>query len=162
MLDTASLKASIVLQAMVTGLLKSKDNPDFILRMTTYGFVKNNLCYGCCATVALAEMFGEGKLASEMMIGFADVLSSNITEAHLSDVLQLDPSSVQGSLPIDLKYLERGVDSARLGYVSSLIGFFRGEVNESFDYRWELNSDNWEEQIPDVERTIAEMAAAGY
>ena len=166
MLDTANLKASIVLKAMVKGLLKSKNDPDFTVAMGTFGHVRDygSLCCGCCAAVALTEMFGDGKSASEMMLGYAKTRSDqpNSGYAPLSNVLQLEPSSGQDSLPINLKKFERAIDYARKGAVSSLIEFLTGELNESFDYRWHLDNQNWEECIPIVEATIAEMAAAGY
>ena len=165
MLGIASLKPSIVLQAMVTGLLKSKDDPNFVVKMETFGSIENKLCYGCCATLALAEMFGEGRSASELMLGHFSTQSnrSDFAYAHLPDVLQFKPSSTQDSLPIgDLKKLERAVDFARLGEVLALIKFLTGDFDESFDGRWKLNDEDWEEQIPIIKATIAEMAAAGY
>ena len=164
MLDTKNLKTSTVLQAMVTGLLKSKDDPNFVVKMSTFGHVKEQLCYGCCATLALAEMFGEGLSASELMLGHFRTQSdqSDSIEAYLSDVLQLEPSSGQDPLSIDLEDLESLVDSVRLGDVSFLIKFLTGIDNESFDDRWLLEDEDWEEQLPVVESTIAEMIAAGY
>ena len=164
MLNETQLKASVVLQAMVTGLLKSKDDPNFTVTMATYGTVKNKLCYGCCATLALAEMFGEGQLASELMLSN---VSPQFNPSHpvyfyLSSVLQFDASNGQDSFPIDLRDLERAVNNTRKGHVSELIEFLTGEVNESFDRRWNLNDHDWEEQLPEIERTIAEMIAAGY
>ena len=164
MLDIASLKASIVLQAMVAGLLKSKDDPNFTFEIGTYGYVKEQLCYGCGATLALAELFGNGQLASELMLAYAKTPTdrSGFAYAYLSDVIRSEPSSVQDSLPIDLRNLEVVVEDARAGVVSWLIGFFTGRYEMSFDGRWCLDDRSWEEQIPVVEATIAEMAAAGY
>jgi hypothetical protein len=158
------LKASDVLQAMVTGLLKSEDNPNFIVKMTAYGYVEGELCYGCCATLALAEMFGEGKSVSELMFDYAKAHAyrQNFVYAHLSDVIQSEPSSGQDSLPIDFKKIESLVDSVRLGDVSPLIKFLTGKDDESFDDRWYLNDRNWKECIPTIKATIVEMIAAGY
>ena len=170
-LNGTQLKASTVLQAMVTGLLKSKDNSNFVLKMRTFGYVENKLCYGCCATLALAEMFGKGRSASEMMLGYAENQPDwpKYVYAYLSDVIKLEPLDVQDPSPIDilehlnqLKYLERAVDLARQGEVSRLIGLLIGELNESFNDRWDLEDEDWEEQLPVVESTIAEMIAAGY
>jgi hypothetical protein len=170
MLDIENLKPSIVLQAMITGLKKSKDDPNFIVEMSAFGYVKNKLCYGCCATVALAEMFGQGKSASELMLSYdlkvrSEKLYSYLSDhvyANLSSVIELEPSRVQGSLPINLQRLEISVEYARIGHVSSLIEILTGELNESFDDRWNLGNGNWEEKLPIVEATIAEMIAAGY
>ena len=164
MLDFENLKASDVLQAMVTGLQKSKNDPDFVVKMETFGKVKNNLCYGCCATLTLAEMFGKGQSASELMLGFikTSVDDSGFAYAFLSDVIPLEPLIAQDSLPITLENLEEAVDKARMGSVSWLIRLLTGKKNASFDRRWYLRSDNWEEKLPDVEVTIAEMIAAGY
>ena len=154
MLDIASLKASDVLQAMVTGLLKSDSDPLFRVNMGTYGEVKHEICYGCCSTLVLAEMFGKGKLASEIMLGYSN--DSGFTDTPLSQVFELE------SFSTNLKKLERVVNNARSGYVSRLIEFLTGEFNESFDGRWELRTDDWKEQLPVVEATIVEMIAAGY
>ena len=164
MLNGTELKASIVLQAMVTGLLKAKNDSNFVVKMRTYGYVKDQLCYGCAATLTLVEMFGEGRSASELMLGYVNtpVAQPHLVEAHLSDVLQLEPLEVQDSSPINLKKLERAIDSARTGKVSLLIGILTGRYDESFDDRWNLEDDNWEKCIPIVEVTIAEMIAAGY
>ena len=170
MLDFASLKASDVLQAMVTGLLKSDSDPLFRVDMGTFGEVKHEICYGCCSTLVLAEMFGKGKLASEIMLGYSN--DSGFTDTPLSKVLQADDSGFTDtplsqvfeleSFSTNLKKLERVVNNARLGYVSRLIEFLTGEFNESFDGRWELRTDDWKEQLPIVEATIAEMIKAGY
>ena len=164
-LNETQLKPSIVLQAMVTGLLNSKNDPKFTVDMDYFGYVKEQLCYGCAATVTLVEMFGNGKSASELMLGHANaqVEQSNSIDAHLSDVLKLEPSIGQDSLPDNLKDFENAVDSARRGRVSWLIEFLTGEPDKlSFNSRWELGDHNWEDQLPIVEATIAEMIAAGY
>ena len=158
MLNGTELKTSTVLQAMVTGLLKSKDDRNFTVDMSTFGTVENQLCYGCCATVALAEMFGRGRSISEIMLKYreefypeADRPTSASAYAYLSSYLQLQ-----------LKSLEDAINSARLGDVSELIAFLTSEVNKSFDDRWILCTENWEEQLSNVKATIAEMIAAGY
>ena len=165
MLNGTELKASTVLQAMVEGLLKSKDDPKFTVEMGTFGHVKNQLCYGCAATLTLTEMFGDGRPASEIMLSYAKTPINPLeyVEARLSDVLPLNPSSTQDSLPTyELCDLERAIDDVRTGEVSSLIYFLTGRYDEPFDGRWKLGDENWEEQIPEIERTIAEMIAAGY
>ena len=154
MLDIASLKASDVLQAMVTGLLKSDSDPLFRVNMGTYGEVKHEICYGCCSTLVLAEMFGEGKLASEIMLGYSN--DSGFTDTPLSQVFELE------SFSTNFKKLERVVNSARRGYVSWLIYFLTGKQDNSFNGRWFLKTDDWKEQLPIVERTIVEMIAAGF
>ena len=164
MLNGTELKASIVLQAMVAGLLKSKNDTGFVVDMSSFGCVKNQLCYGCAATLTLTEMFGNGKSASEIMLSNvkAQADSLEVVPVYLSAFIQSEPSSTQDSLPIDLTQLEQAVDYARIGAVSSLIELLTGEFNNSFNHRWYLDSDNWEEKLPVVKATIAEMIAAGY
>ena len=168
MLEMSSLKPSIVLSAMVTGLLKSKNDPLFEVDMGTFGKVGKEICYGCCATLTLAEMFGKGKSASELMLGYAKTHfnhpnSAHLPDTHLSNVIALEPSSTQNSFSIDELYeLEQAVNSVRLGFVSPLIKFLAGEFNTSFDRRWFLTNQNWENCIPEIEATIAEMIKAGY
>ena len=158
------LKPSIVLSAMVAGLLKSEDDPLFRVDMGTFGEVLREICYGCAATLTLAEMFGKGKSASEMMLGHvkAHPNRSEGFEAVLSDVIKSDASIPQDSLPVDLSELEFAVNNARIGYVSVLIEILTGKKDSSFDDQWHLGSENWKGQLPVVEATIAEMIKAGY
>ena len=134
--------------------------------MTTYGYVRNKLCYGCAATVTLAEMFGKGQSASEMMLSSSHVKARvdrlEFVPAYLSQIIELESSNVQNSLPISLRKFEKSVEYARTGEVSVLIEVLTGEVNKSFDGRWYLDDEDWEEKVHVVEATIAEMAAAGY
>ena len=165
MLEISNLKPSIVLSAMVAGLLKSKDDPLFKINMGTFGEVKNDLCYGCCATVALTEIFGKGRSISEVMLVHAKAHAywPGCSYTPLSEILPLEPSNVQSSLSIDkLRNLEVAVDNARKGLVSLLIHFLTGDLETSFDRRWHLDDEDWEGQLPEVERTIAEMIVAGY
>lgn len=179
MLNPEMLSPSTVLAAMVRGLKKSKSDPNFVVKMDTYGSVekKIEMCYGCCATLALVEVFGEGQLPSKIMLAYVEnayvdaegekmyspnIYQTNIVKVLLSDDLKLEISNNQEIWSIKkLKHFEDEIDAARLGCVSSLIQFFGGEVNKSFDYLWELNSNNWEEQLHIVEKTIVEMIAVG-
>jgi hypothetical protein len=168
-LNETQLKPSIVLSAMVTGLLKSKVDANFRVKMETFGTVENSLCYGCAATLTLAEIFGEGSLASEMMINYAKTQACqrgydevSFSDVNLPDVIRSETLNAQDSWSVDIEHLECALDSARRGNATQLIAFCTGEENTSFDHRWLLETDNWEEQIPKIEATIAEMIAAGY
>ena len=175
MLDIASLKPSHVLQAMVNGLLKTKSDPLFEVDMGTFGTVKKEICYGCGASVALAEMFGKGQSASELMrnlvalgetppIDPLGLSSGPYFSTPLSDCIDLNPSDRE-KLETGETYLyklERAVNSARLGAVSRLIEMLLNKTEESFDDRWFLGTDSWERQLPEVEKTIAEMRKVDY
>lgn len=163
MLSPEILKASTVLKAMVESLLKSKNDPRFTVEMKSFGHIRNEVCYGCAATVTLMELFGGGKSASELMIDHAktQTYESGIAYVHFSDVVRLDPPVFQNSRTIVLEDLEDAVDYARKGGVSWLIEYLTGEQNQSFDSRWILEDQNWEEQIPEIKKTITEMIAAG-
>ena len=163
MLEMSSLKPSTVLSAMVVGLLKSKDDRLFEVDMGTFGKVEEEICYGCCATLTLAEMFGKGKLVSELMLDYVRTHPHRSHSAQLSTVIALEPSRTKDSFSIDQLYdLEQAVNSVRLGFVAPLIKLLTGEVNSSFNGRWSLNNENWEKRLPIVADTIAEMATAGY
>jgi hypothetical protein len=178
MLDVANLKPSDVLQAMVNGLLKTKSDPLFEVDMGTFGMVKQEICYGCGASVALAEMFGTGQSASELMrnlvalgetppIDPLGLSSGPYFSTPLSDCIDLKPSYREKleSIGTDLYKLERVVNNVRLGDVTLLICLLLNKTDESFDDfddRWSLGTDNWEKQLPEVEKTIAEMREAGY
>lgn len=61
--DWARLRFSQVVRAMVNGLKRYGDDPDFEIRMATYGAVQRTLegreiCMGCAATCAIQELAG--------------------------------------------------------------------------------------------------------
>jgi hypothetical protein len=58
MSNSEMLRPSTVLSAMVAGLLNSKKDSRFVIEMSSFGHVKNEICYGCAASAALVEMFG--------------------------------------------------------------------------------------------------------
>lgn len=180
MLDPKNLKPSTVLEAMINGLLKSKADPLFVIDMSSYGHVEeNDFCYGCCASVALVDMFGGGKSPSELMLAYSHAKSARYT--NISNVIELN-SIYQSTLleygeidtkisnaielnsnstPINLEELEIAIDGARRGEVSILIRFLTGVVNRSFDRWWNLENHNWEEQLPKVKLAIARMIDTG-
>ena len=155
MLDPKNLKPSTVLEAMINGLLKSKTDPLFVIDMSSYGHVEKNFCYGCCASVALVDMFGGGKSPSELMLPYSHAKSARYT--NISNVIELNSTP----MPINLEELEIAIDSARRGEVSILIRFLTGVVNRSFDRWWNLENHNWEEQLPKVKLAIARMIDTG-
>jgi hypothetical protein len=152
MLDPKNLKPSTVLEAMINGLLKSKTDPLFTIDMDSYGHIEDGICYGCVASVALADMFGAGQSASELMFAYSLRRAARYT--NLSNIIEF-------STPMDLEELEMAVDSARKGEVSKLIQFLTGEVNRSFDRFWHLENHNWEQQLPKIRLMITRMVAVG-
>jgi hypothetical protein len=68
--NTETLKASTVLAAMVAGLKRSKNDPYFRLDNSIGDVVGLGMSYGHISTLTLTEMFGQGRLASELMFQF--------------------------------------------------------------------------------------------
>jgi hypothetical protein len=176
MLNPEMLKPSTVLAAMVSGAIKSRNDPHFtaamkeVSRGQTIPFdeIYNKCIYNkCIVTVTLVEIFGQGKSPSELMLDYSKTPSnqSNFMEAYLRNVIELDPLSIKDSLSINkLEILEQGIDLAQVGEVSELIDLLTGELTqetESFDGRWSLEDENWEEQISVVQSTIVDMIAIG-
>jgi len=49
-------KISVAIQAMIDGLEKQSQRPDFRVDMLSYSYTSNRLCFGCAATCAVMEL----------------------------------------------------------------------------------------------------------
>ena len=132
-------KPSIALQAMVDGLKEQSKRKDFKIRMTTFGESNNKFCYGCAATCTLQKIAGK------------DLTADNIG-------LTNDRATFLKFDPIELKSFELAIDEAREGCLYELFNFCGTAVlNKISYYGFRLKTDDWEEQLPIVEKLIKEL-----
>jgi len=135
---------SDALQAMVDGLREQSKREDFIIDMGWFVGKEDGICCGCAATCALQRLAG------------VNFTIENSINANRFDLLQL-----KGAISF-----ESVIDDARQGYMSELFGFYGFDRDSNPDLpqnpNFDLETDNWEEQLPDVEAYIAELRAAGY
>jgi hypothetical protein len=134
---------SAALQAMVNGLRKQSKRSDFKIDMGTFGDAYGGVCYGCAATCALQEISG-------IDFTLENMLWHNLPYAT--------PFSGQ-----EISDFEDVIDAARSGYLLPLFTFFHLHPihNRGYPRRFNLDTDNWEEQLPEVEKLIAELKEKG-
>jgi len=151
---------SAALQAMVDGLRLYGNRLDFKIDMGTFGSNENGVCFGCAASCCVQKVLGKNLLSG------GDGIEIPVVRARFF-----------GTAVEDLGDFEWAVDGARSGSLSCLLGYFginemthqsivelNGQwgVNDTiWDSRYELNSDDWEQQLGAVEEVIAEMKAIG-
>lgn len=151
-------KPSQALEAMVDGLLASKDNPNFRAEMDTYGDAYEQadgpLCFGCAATCTLQQLAG------------ARFTPDSIRRTQ-------SRAEVVGVPAFRLGSFEHVMNSARRGKMHALLRFFdyydpRVAPSDYYDPsvtpsdgKFCLKTDDWEAQLPAVRAVIKEMKEAG-
>ena len=128
------------LQFMVDGLKRQSERKDFKVAMDTFGHYSEGTCYGCAATCTIQEIAKKD----------LNELSLDETESRAQD------------LKFDLKQLDRFesfIDDARIGNLENLFAFMKKNTlhKPSYDGRFYLNTNDWESQLPKVEKLIAEL-----
>ena len=162
--DFAALKPSDYLEAMVVGLRRNAEDSRTRVNMTTFGWIEDDLCFGCAATMGLSELFG---------VLYADVAGSLSPESKNRSWVKLvqstDGAALGVALPSEMDELETVFDWARRGSLSPLRGLAGWCFKKSrtrYDLSqwcglWSLTTENWKQELPKVEKAIAEMRAAG-
>lgn len=141
-------KPSQALEAMVDGLLASKDNPNFRAEMDTYGDVHEQadgpLCFGCAATCTLQQLAG-----------------ARFTPDSIRRIRSR--AEVVGVLAFRLGSFEHAMNRARQGKMYALLKFFDhyDPSVTTWDDEFCLETDGWEVQLPAVRAVIKEMKEAG-
>jgi len=137
-------KPSAAAQAMVDGLRRHSQRPDFRISMTTFGFSCGEVCFGCAATCATQE-------AAQVNY---DTISINYTGAR---------AVVCGVSESDLWKFEGAINSFRTGFTFSLLAYFglSHMYREGFNERFKLQSSDWKNQLEAVEILIAEWRELG-
>lgn len=132
-------KPSEALQAMIDGLLEQSKRKDFTIWMGSFGYVKEDMCYGCAATCAVQKIFNKN------------------FEVHSIT----SRSFLFGISFCDLKFFEIAIDAARNGRLSSLFSYFHKDFSDRWENKWMLQDHNWREQLPLVQSAINEMKEVG-
>lgn len=137
-------KPSEALQAMIDGLANQSKRLDFVIDMGTYGSTNGKTCFGCAATCAIQQI-------TDRTLTTKSIGVSNLSIRSKSTGIDKEDYSI----------FEDAINSARQGYLSDLFDYFKLEHDYDFDYRFDMVSDNWEEQIPKVEELINELKERG-
>jgi hypothetical protein len=154
MIDFSKLKPSDCLQAMIDGLRENAADPKFRVDMESFGHVdinregKATICFGCAATCTIAKL--QGHLYSEFALE-VDGGEPTTSYHHIFKSPEIGA-------------FEKAIDAARTGSMSRLFGFLRVDPDVAYgqwEARFYLDTDDWEEQIPDVERVIKQMRETG-
>lgn len=138
-------KPSIALEHMVNGLLKQSKRKGFKVNMSTYGDSHGEMCYGCAATCAIQSI---------AKINFTPN-TINTTKRRV-EIAEADFG--------ELNAFESAINQARQGSMRSLFYFcnIREESGNRFNANFDLQSNNWKKQLPQVRKTISELKKAGY
>jgi hypothetical protein len=132
-------KPSEALQAMVDGLLEQSQRSDFQIYMNTYGEYDSydDICHGCAVTCTVQKL-----------------LNKNLTEENIYSYSHSEFFGID-----DIRIFESVMDDARMGYLVSLFEYFNllDKYHHSFDKRFWLRTDNWQEEIPKVKELINEL-----
>jgi hypothetical protein len=140
---------SAALQAMVDGLREQSKRSDFKIDMHTYGAYNPGygVCFGCAATCATQKIF-ETKFQPD----FINTVSRR-AEAFKCEMY-------------DLHEFEQAINSARIGVMSKLFLYYDivlyGVKDVSFLPEFSLCTDNWEAELPKVEKYIACLQQYGF
>lgn len=136
-------KPSVALQHMVDGLLKQSRRKDFIIDMGTFGSTDSKICYGCAATCTIQSI-------------------AKVTLFPL-DIYYAGDRARKAKADMDeLRKFEEAIDCARRGWMFTLFRFCEVEYVGTFDGKFDLRTDDWRQQLPEVRETISKLKKAGY
>lgn len=141
-------KPSNAIKAMIEGLRTQSKRPDFKIRMSTFGSQHPNekVCYGCAATCTLQQLTG---------INFvADTGRSMIEDTYTrAEVLKVRHK--------DLDKFEDAIDEFRLCELDPIFAYFGVEKPLIRVHGWSLQTDDWQEQIPEIEKYVKKLIKLG-
>jgi hypothetical protein len=136
-------KPSEALQAMVDGLLEQSQRSDFKIDMNIFGKYDSydNICYGCAATCTVQKL-----------------LNKNLTKENINMNLHSEFYGIE-----DICKFESVMNDARGGYLERLFEYFdlSDKFEDDFDNRFWLETDNWQEELPEVNELIKELKEKG-
>lgn len=146
-------KPSQVIDAMIHGLQKAADDPEFRFDMLTFGDVREDICYGCAATCAVQELYGI-RFTPEQYLKTAQTGQKG-TYCHIA---------VLGDS--DIPEFEYMIDSLRSGHLADLLRYcliapdLTNARWRALCSRWEavyLNEDDWQAQVPLMQEICQEL-----
>ena len=146
-------KPSDALNAMVRGLLKASRRKTFNIDMSSFGEIRDGICFGCAATCTIQELSGvafkpsSGRLERDTradLIGYAN---------PLADITYYD-----------LMNFEHAINSFRCGSPRDLIDYYKiplPDIEQITGHDLYMCDHNWEEQIPVVRTYIKHLEKMG-
>ena len=155
-LKAINSKPSTALRYMVIGLKRIRKQKNFNLKMVDYLYIKDEVCFGCVATCTMQVLAGVD-------------ITNNVTLENDGPILSKNRAKMFGVYETELKVFEQSIDEARAGRLLYLFEFC-GAYSRYFGFSerkqysredWYLGSDDWEEQLPDVQKTIQELRLLG-
>lgn len=136
-------KPSQAVRAMIDGLRRQSNREGFEIDMDTFGQVSREVCFGCAATCAVQEIYGD--------LGADYDFSLTHYRAKMWGINQSD-----------LEQFEFAIDNLRSGWDGVLFGYFGLEKP---DYDIEelpcLHNGDWEEGLPAYERYASWLEEQG-
>jgi hypothetical protein len=142
--DKISLPSQ-ALQAMVDGLHKVDKSKRYQVRMEYFIEERGELCTVCAATCAVLNLYG-------------------IPRKRFESFSQLDNTEEIGEFfeGSDIVGFEYALEDARRGDLLNLFIFFEKKVDLELRHgSWDLQTDNWREQLPEVEKAIKVLQQYG-
>lgn len=140
-------KPSDALQAMVDGLLAQSKREDFKIEMESYGEINDHgtICFGCAATCAIQQI-----AMKNLPIRYEIERRS-----FRAEYLELGYR--------ELAFFERAINFARIGDLFFIFQFYNleKEFDNIFNGSYFLDNDNWKDELPKVEKLIAELKSKG-
>ena len=140
-------RPSQALRAMCDGLEEADSRPDFEIDMSTYGEVRNNICFGCAATCALQELLEEPFTALE--------INDRYISGRTLYAARLEPG---------WDFFEFAIDEARKARLHTLFEFFGVEDRWDSDLERELlcmGTSDWRGGLPAIRRLIDKLEPVG-
>lgn len=139
---------SYTLRTMVQGLLNHSKRENFRVAMNTFGAYDDTyeICFGCVATVTIQELSGRSFDGREINNVWSRARFLELKEELLDE-------------------FEDAVDAARCGELSRLLMYFNVPeakgISNIFKGRWELLTDDWQDQLPAVLQAAEELEKLG-
>lgn len=144
------LKGSIgqALLTMCDGLEMTLDNPNYRVDMTKFNWInEEGVCYGCAATYCALKL----------------------TNSQLSNILyqREERARILNTSYKDIMEFEYAIDGARVGFLDPLILYMRTQpwpppLPFSTRQDWNLNTDDWQRQLPQIRQFANEIIKKGF
>lgn len=132
---------SAAVQAMIDGLLKMHKDPNFEIRMDTYGSHVGGICFGCAATCCIQEACGV-RFTPQVIISI--IARSDLVGVH------------------DMYEFELAINDFRKGYPASLFAFYGMKSRPEDDHRIYLETGDWLSEIPKIQTMVDDWEAMGW
>lgn len=139
-------KPSDAIRAMIDGLRASKTWDRFHVDMGSYGKNIGVTCYGCAATCAIQQATG-------IMFHWNGIAQPSLRASKVNVTLD------------DLSEFEIAIDAFRRGAVEWIFRYYEILPEDTprlyGSESWALHGNDWEDELPLVEKYLEKVIAAG-